>query len=185
MRPVMMCFGAGVALLVSFKGALALDAATRGEADGWAAEVPADLKNPFAETVSEHQLKVSYREPEPIEAAAAAPLVVPAKVSGLASTVPPKAMKLARAIYFERCASCHGNKGDGAGPGAFAIRPRPRNYTDAEWQKSVTDEELAKAIVRGGAAVGKSFMMPASYDLKSRPDVVNGLIVMIRSFSAH
>jgi mono/diheme cytochrome c family protein len=93
-------------------------------------------------------------------------------------------MKRARVIYSQRCASCHGDKGDGAGPGAFAVNPKPRNYTDAEWQKTVTDEELAKVIVRGGLAAGKSYMMPASYDLKAKPDIVNGLVVVIRSFGA-
>ena len=92
-------------------------------------------------------------------------------------------MKRAQVIYKERCASCHGDQGDGKGLGAFAIKPRPRDYTDVEWQKSVEDEELAQAIVRGGAAIGKSYMMPANRDLKAKPDIVNGLVVIIRSFA--
>ncbi len=92
-------------------------------------------------------------------------------------------MAKARKIYAERCASCHGEKGNGDGPGAFAVKPKPRDYTNAEWQKTVTDEELAKAIVKGGAAVGKSYMMPANYDLRSKPEVAAGLVQIVRSFA--
>ncbi len=31
------------------------------------------------------------------------------------------------AIFVERCAGCHGKKGDGKGPNALDILPRPRN----------------------------------------------------------
>ena len=177
--------GFGVLLLAVLKVALYLDGDGRGEADPWAAEVPADPKNPFGETRSDRIIKAMYNEP--ILAAVATPQAQVANLTstGLESTIPEAAMKRAHAIYQERCASCHGDQGYGKGPGAFAIKPRPRDYTDPEWQKSVEDDELAQAIVRGGAAIGKSYMMPANRDLKSKPDVVNGLVAIIRAFSAH
>ena len=38
------------------------------------------------------------------------------------------------------------------------------------------------AIIGGGPAVGKSMMMPANPDLKDKPEVVEGLVRIVRSF---
>lgn len=88
----------------------------------------------------------------------------------------------AKRIFKARCSVCHGESGTGNGPGAAALNPKPRNYTSAEWQKSVTDEEIAKIIVQGGAAVGKSAGMPNNPDLASKPEVVDALVKLVRSF---
>ncbi len=88
----------------------------------------------------------------------------------------------AKAVYAERCAACHGASGKGDGAGAAALNPKPRNYTDKAWQTSVTDEQIKKTIVYGGAAVGKSPIMPASPDLDGKPEVVDGLVKVVRSF---
>lgn len=88
----------------------------------------------------------------------------------------------ANTVYQERCSACHGPRGRGDGPGAAALTPKPRNYTDASWQASVTDEQIKKTILLGGAAVGKSPIMPASPDLDSKPEVVEGLVKVVRKF---
>lgn len=90
--------------------------------------------------------------------------------------------KAAKEIFDTRCSACHGTDGKGDGPGAAALTPKPRNYTDRAWQKSVTDEQIKKAILLGGAAVGKSPIMPASPDLDSKPEVVEGLVQIVRQF---
>ncbi len=90
----------------------------------------------------------------------------------------------AQKLFGERCSPCHGPSGLGDGPAAAALNPRPRNYTDKAWQASVTDEQIKKTIVYGGAAVGKSPIMPASPDLDSKPEVVAGLVRIVRGFSA-
>ena len=36
---------------------------------------------------------------------------------------------------------------------AKALTPHPRAYVDGEWQKSVTDDQLRKTIIMGGAAL--------------------------------
>lgn len=87
-----------------------------------------------------------------------------------------------RELFKTRCAVCHGESGKGDGPGAGALNPKPRDYTNKEWQAKVTDDDLRKVIHYGGAAVGKSPMMPASPDLEARPSDVNGLIAIIREF---
>jgi hypothetical protein len=73
--------------------------------------------------------------------------------------------------------------GKGDGPGSAALNPKPRNYTDKEWQKTVTDEQIRTTILKGGPAVGKSPTMPASPDLESKPEVLDGLVQVIRSFA--
>jgi cytochrome c553 len=88
----------------------------------------------------------------------------------------------ARKQFIGRCASCHGMEGKGDGPGSTNLNPKPRNYTDKQWQKSVTDEQIAKTIMYGGAAVGKSPIMPASPELQSKPELVTALVKVIRGF---
>jgi cytochrome c553 len=85
--------------------------------------------------------------------------------------------------YEMRCSSCHGKTGKGDGPGAAALTPKPRDYTDKAWQATVTDEEIKKAIIYGGAAVGKSPSMPAAPDLEQKPKLVDALVKKVRSFA--
>jgi cytochrome c553 len=88
----------------------------------------------------------------------------------------------AKTKFETLCATCHGTTGLGDGPAAAALDPKPRSYSDAEWQTSVTDEHIAKVIVEGGAAAGKSPLMPANPDLKDKPEVVKELVKIIRSY---
>jgi mono/diheme cytochrome c family protein len=86
-------------------------------------------------------------------------------------------------IFKARCVMCHGESGKGDGPASAALNPKPRNYTDAEWQKTVTDDQIKKVISEGGPSVGKSPLMPAQADLASKPEVLNGLVAIIRGFA--
>jgi len=88
----------------------------------------------------------------------------------------------ARQMFATVCATCHGSTGKGDGPAAANLNPKPRNYTDAAWQASVTDDDLAKTILEGGAGVGKSPMMPGNPQLKDQPEVLAGLVKIIRGF---
>ena len=118
--------------------------------------------NPPKEEVSEREA------PKPVvEQPAAAPAVQPID---------------ADTYYAQKCLACHGAEGKGDGPGAAAMDPKPRDYTEAEWQASVTDEELRKVILGGGMAVGKSPLMPGNPDLKDKPEVVDALVKKVRGF---
>jgi mono/diheme cytochrome c family protein len=88
----------------------------------------------------------------------------------------------AKEMFDTRCSPCHGTSGHGDGPASGALTPKPRNYSDSSWQASVTDEQIKKTIVYGGAAVGKSPIMPASPDLDAKPEVVEGLVRIVRGF---
>lgn len=100
-----------------------------------------------------------------------------ATVTTAAGAVTPEVKEMFKA----RCATCHGEDGKGDGPAAAALNPKPRNYTDVAWQNTVKDDEIKKAITMGGAAVGKSPIMPASPDLADKPEL-DGLVAYVRSF---
>jgi len=89
----------------------------------------------------------------------------------------------AQQMFATVCATCHGTTGEGNGPAAENLNPKPRNYTDAAWQASVTDDDLKKIILQGGQAVGKSAMMPGQPQLKDQPEVLDGLVEIIRGFA--
>lgn len=86
----------------------------------------------------------------------------------------------ARNVFTTRCATCHGQGGAGNGPAGAALTPPPRNFHDQAWQRTVTDDQLRRVIVEGGAAVGRSPTMPANPDLQSQPQVVAELVSAIR-----
>lgn len=90
--------------------------------------------------------------------------------------------KEATALFESLCFTCHGLTGHGDGPGAGALNPKPRSFADVKWQDSVTDEGIQKTIVYGGAAVGKSPMMPAQPQLKGKTEVLAALTRIVREF---
>jgi len=77
---------------------------------------------------------------------------------------------------------CHGSEGNGAGPSAATLNPKPRDFTNKEWQKATSDTQLKLAIVKGGAAVGKSPLMPPNPDLEGKPEVVTQLVAVVRAY---
>jgi mono/diheme cytochrome c family protein len=86
----------------------------------------------------------------------------------------------ARAIWRERCVQCHGERGEGDGPGARTAGLEPRNLRDATWQSQATDEGIAAVIVDGGQPAGLSPLMPANPDLQRDPAVVAALVELVR-----
>jgi len=116
-------------------------------------------------------------EPAPPAAAPAAP---PAPTPAAAGAT---AQAEAEKIFSERCVTCHGANGAGDGPASAGLVPKPRNFQDSAWQKSVTDEHIETIIQYGGAAVQKSPAMPANPDLMSKPAVVAALRAHVRSLA--
>ena len=86
----------------------------------------------------------------------------------------------ARRLYQARCESCHGKSGAGDGPEAHKSNPRPRSFHVEGWQKSVTDAEIEKSIIGGGAAIGKSVVMPPNPDLAVKPELVEAMRAYVR-----
>jgi hypothetical protein len=105
----------------------------------------------------------------------AAPAATPAAAGG--GEASPAA---AKKYYAEKCVVCHGESGKGDGPGAAALNPKPRDLTDAAWQGTVDDAHLKKVLLGGGAAVGKSMIMPANPDLKGKDAMQDEIVKVIR-----
>lgn len=122
---------------------------------------------------------VTEKAPEAVKPVEAKP-VEEAKPADAAAAGP--AVAEAEQIFNTRCAACHGMTGEGDGMAAAALNPKPRKYSDKEWQASVDDSYIAKVIVEGGPAVGKSPLMAPNADLKDKPEVVKALVAKVRSF---
>jgi cytochrome c553 len=101
--------------------------------------------------------------------------------SGPPSKQPPS--DAAKSYFAQTCSLCHGADGSGNGPMAAQLNPKPRNYTDPNWQASVTDEEIKQIIVLGGQGVGKSISMPPNPGLQGDPAMLDGLVKIIRGFA--
>jgi cytochrome c553 len=94
---------------------------------------------------------------------------------------PPRAEKM----FAQMCAMCHGMDGTGKGPASGTLSVKPRDYTDAAWQASITDDQIRETILKGGGAVGKSPSMPGNPQLADQPEVLDGLVRIIRQFGKH
>ncbi len=83
-----------------------------------------------------------------------------------------------------RCVVCHGADGKGDGPTAASLTTKPRNYTDRSWQDATSDEQIKEIIQKGGAAVGKSPLMPPQADLAQpeNAELLDGIVAYIRAF---
>ena len=101
--------------------------------------------------------------------------------SAASENLPAAARDEAEKLWNELCWTCHGKDGTGNGPAAAALNPKPRNHSDRNWQKTVTDEHIEKVILKGGPAAGLSPLMPPNPTLEGKPDVVKALRAIVRS----
>lgn len=85
-------------------------------------------------------------------------------------------------LWKAKCASCHGAAGE-ASATEQGKKMKLKDYTDAAFVKSLTDEKMKEAILKGvkREADGVKKEMDGYPDLK--PEQVDGLIAMIRSFA--
>jgi len=79
------------------------------------------------------------------------------------------------------CMPCHGMEGKGDGPLADSLGDvMPRDFSDAEYMSSRSDEELFQVIKFGGAKAGFSEAMP-DWGYNFHDDEIRGIIKYIRS----
>ncbi len=83
--------------------------------------------------------------------------------------------------YNQFCVACHGADGKANGPGAIAMNPRPRNFTDKAWQAKTTDARIIKVLNEGGASLGLSASMAAWKGILT-DDEIKGMVGVIRNF---
>lgn len=67
----------------------------------------------------------------------------------------------AAGLYQLLCSQCHGVQGDGKGLNAPHLFMSPRDHTSYDEMSRLTDQRIFEAISYGGAAVGKSSLMPS------------------------
>lgn len=86
----------------------------------------------------------------------AATLELQAQPAAPAATSATDSTAAGRAVYDQHCAACHGSTGDGNGPAAVWLYPKPRNFSAGLFKiKSTpgpslpTDEDLFQSVTRG------------------------------------
>ncbi len=82
--------------------------------------------------------------------------------------------------YAKFCATCHGATGKGDGPGAAALNPKPRDLTDKAYMAKLDDRYLSDIITKGGAAAGKSPLMPP-WGGALKAEEIQNVIAFVRS----
>lgn len=91
------------------------------------------------------------------------------QVSGSAQPAMPGLEEVTVVAWQRVCTQCHGALGRGDGPRGQMLKAR--DLSDPTWQASVTDAQIADAIVKGKNAMPAS-MLPAS--------TVEGLVHLVR-----
>jgi len=82
---------------------------------------------------------------------APAPWVAPDDAKKVKNPVPANQESLAAAqqLFQDNCVLCHGEKGEGDGPGAKTIKVKPANFADPKLQASETDGALFWKMTNG------------------------------------
>ncbi len=62
-----------------------------------------------------------------------------------------EAADLGKEVYMGKgaCFSCHGDQGLGNGPAGAALKPAPRNFTDAKWRYGTDLASVKNVIAKG------------------------------------
>jgi mono/diheme cytochrome c family protein len=84
------------------------------------------------------------------------------------------------AFYLANCATCHGARGDGAGPRAYFINPKPRNFTEAASRARFNRLALFTAVTEG--RIGSE--MPAWKQVATPQQIADVSEYVFRSFIA-
>jgi mono/diheme cytochrome c family protein len=126
--------------------------------------------------------------PKPVKEAPAQPAAKAPAPAEKPDTAPAESVAVepdaaaGKADYQIFCASCHGPTGDGDGPVAQALDPKPARHSDGNFMNPLKDDYLFQVIKFGGASVGKSPMMaPVGGSLSDQQ--IRNVIAFIRSLA--
>ncbi len=97
----------------------------------------------------------------------------------------PRNAENGKKVYAKRCLMCHGEEGDGAGPGAERLNPPPRDFTEANYKIKTTgtddpvpnDDDLFRMIRDGMPGTA----MPGWSDILSEQDMWD-LVLYLKMF---
>jgi len=82
------------------------------------------------------------------------------------------------AFYLANCATCHGARGDGAGPRAYFINPKPRNFLSADSRGRFNRVALYAAVSEGRLGTE----MPAWKQVASEQQVADVAEYVFKTF---
>jgi cytochrome c oxidase cbb3-type subunit 2 len=92
-------------------------------------------------------------------------------------------LEAGRKTYQKYCSQCHGDKGDGQGPAAAHLQPRPRDFTSGKFKLRTTasgalptDDDIRR-VIRSGMPYTTMPAWPRLTD-----DEVTGLVLYLKSF---
>jgi mono/diheme cytochrome c family protein len=90
-----------------------------------------------------------------------------------------EAISAGESLYQANCSSCHGATGEGDGPAASGLNPKPKNL--AQGQTSMEDSYLYWRIAEGGLMEPFNSVMPAWRGLLEEEQIWQ-IITYIRTF---
>jgi mono/diheme cytochrome c family protein len=88
-------------------------------------------------------------------------------------------IKRGEETFVNRCAGCHGKKGDGTGPNSLDILPKPRNLRNPFFVDSVADKRLFESILYGVQGTA----MPSWIDYGLTNNDVGDLVNFLRNLN--
>jgi hypothetical protein len=101
------------------------------------------------------------------------------------------ALQRGRKTFHQSCAVCHGERGDGKGPAAPALSPRPINLTTLTRQKGTFPADQIAAALRGTAPLaahggpmlfwGAMFLADANGDQAKAEQNIQEVVEFIQS----
>jgi mono/diheme cytochrome c family protein len=108
------------------------------------------------------------------------PKAAPAKVNVSSLLAPtPELLAKGKTIFSINCASCHGATGQGDGPAAVALNPKPRNFTEGYWRYGSGLARVVRTITEGSPGTGM-----ASFSILPLEDRI-AAAHYVRSFSTN
>lgn len=86
-----------------------------------------------------------------------------------------------KALFTERCSTCHGPAGAGDGPVAASLPAdmKPRNLQEGDFKVVKDDAGMKDLITKGGTALGLNPLMPPQAGLS--PEDLDNVVAFVRS----
>ncbi len=129
--------------------------------------VPALLRErrPLARPPSDQPAAASVGWLDQAEAPASKGRDLPPLDPATVMTPSPKLLGRGEVVFKQNCSSCHGDRGQGNGPAAGTLNPRPRNFTQpADWKRGFHVTDIFATLttgIKGSGMAAFDFIMPA------------------------